>query len=870
MSSRTWMEAEAPGGVAGPESVPPGGSPWRPSMVSLVLVAHSAQLAEGAREVASQMAQGKVPIAAAGGSGDPENPLGTNAALISAAIQSVYSRDGVLVITDLGSALLSSEAALDLLPAPFRSQVRLSACPLVEGAVSAAVQAALGSSIDQVEAEAVRALEPKVLHLGGRGKEEPVSEGGSDAPLVEILLAVSNPLGLHARPAALFVATAGRFPAEVSVRNVTRTRGPANAKSINQLATLEVHQGDRIAVLARGPGAAEAISQLKALVEGGFGEGGTPPAAAPERPGSGQPARILSAERGRMQGIPASPGIALGGAWVYARVAFPMESRRGDNPQLESRRLEEALEAARQQIRQVQARILGVTGAAEAAIFDAHLLCLEDPLLVGKTRTLIFEQHLSAASAWAQAVQQVIRTYEALRDPAMRTRSADIVDVGRRVSAQLLAPGPSPQAEPSGPVILLAADLTPSDVATFNPRLVRGIGTVLGGPSSHTAILARAMGIPAIVGLDVDLLSLPAGTLLALDGSSGEVDIEPGAEAWETWMRRWAEEIEFAQEAEAGRLEPAITLDGHRVVMVANAGSLAEVEESFRQGAEGIGVLRTEFLFLSRDNPPGEAEQLEIYQAICDHAEGRPVVMRTLDAGGDKPIRYLDRAAEANPFLGQRGLRLSLAHPELFKTQVRALLRARAGHDLRILLPMVSTVDEVRQAKRLINEARAELAARGLVQGEDLPLGIMVEVPSAALLLDRFLTEIDFVSIGTNDLTQYALAAERGNPRVARLSDACHPAVLRLVRAVIEQSHAAGKLVSICGEVAADAEVQPVLVGLGTDELSMAASAIPGAKALVRRISLQQCRDLAEEATRMDSAEEVRELVRGKERPGSP
>jgi phosphocarrier protein FPr len=527
------------------------------------------------------------------------------------------------------------------------------------------------------------------------------------------------------------------------------------------------------------------------------------------------------------------------------------------------------LEAARQQIREVQTRILDVTGAAEAAIFDAHLLCLEDPVLVGKTRALIFDQHMSAASAWAQAVQQVIQAYEALHDPDMRTRSADIVDVGRRVSAQLSGPTPSPQEEPSGPVILLAADLTPSDVATLNPRLVRGICTALGGPSSHAAILARAMGIPAVVGLDVDLLSLPAGIMLALDGSRGEVEIEPSAEAFEIWKRRLAEEVRFAKEAEARRLEPAITLDGHRVVMVANAGSLAEVEESFRQGAEGIGVLRTEFLFLGRDSAPGEEEQLEIYQAIFDHAGERPVVMRTLDAGGDKPLRYLERAAEANPFLGQRGLRLSLAHPELFKTQVRAFLRARAGHDLRVLLPMVSTVDEVRQAKRLINKAHGELAARGVVQGEDLPLGIMVEVPSAALLLDRFLHEIDFVSIGTNDLTQYALAADRGNPKVARLSDACHPAVLRLIRAVVEQSHAAGKLVSICGEVAADPEAQPVVVGLGADELSMAASAIPGAKALVRTISLQRCRELAEEATRMDSAEGVRELIRRNQRLSS-
>jgi phosphocarrier protein FPr len=511
-----------------------------------------------------------------------------------------------------------------------------------------------------------------------------------------------------------------------------------------------------------------------------------------------------------------------------------------------------------------------VSGPAEAAIFDAHRLYLEDPELVGKARRFIFEEHLSAASAWTQAVHQVLQIYEGLQDPGLRSRSADIVDVGRRVSARLSGTKRSLGAEPSGPVIVIAADLTPSDVAALNPQLVRGICTVLGGPNSHAAILARAMNLPAVVGVGIELLSLPSGTMLALDGSRGEVEIEPAAAELEVWQRRRTEEAEQAQQAEAERLEPAITRDGHRLVVVANAGSQIEVEEGFRQGAEGIGVLRTEFLFLGRDEAPGEEDQIAVYRAALVQAGERPVVMRTLDVGGDKPIRYLDLAVEANPFLGRRGLRLSLDFPELFKTQLRAFLLAGTGHDLRVLLPMVTSVDEVRRAKRLIEEARGELAGRGAAGTGRLPLGIMVEVPAAALLIDQFLSEIDFLSIGTNDLAQYVLAAERGNAAVARLSDPCHPALLRLIRMVVEQGHKAGIRVTVCGEVASDPEAQPLLIGLEIDELSMSPSAIPRAKALVRTKSLAECRKLAEEALLQDTAESVRELVRRHARPNSP
>jgi len=830
-------------------------------MVSIVVVAHSAALAEGTQQLALQMAQGKVRIVAAGGVADTENPIGTDAVRISSAIQSVYGDDGVLVIADLGSALLSSETAIEMLPAEMRGRVRLSAAPLVEGAVVAAVQAALGSPLDQVEAEARSALDAKNLHLGvyAGGKATPPAH--PVAPSRQVVLEVRNPLGLHARPAALFVATAARFPAAITVRNLTRSRGPADAKSINQLAILAVRQGDRVRVSAEGEGADRAIAALQALVAGNFGEPASvvTVSAAPQLPQQPQLNRIEAL--GRLAGVPASPGIALAPAFIYQRETYSVAQAPASDLAEEMRRLEAALDAARAQLRRIRASAMEVAGPAEARIFDAQLLSLDDPELAGKARTRILEQRMQADAAWAEAVDSLVQSYEALPDQPLRARATDIVDIGRRVSALLGGARERGRPELAHPAIVVAADLTPSDVAQFDPALVRGVCTALGGPNSHSSILVRAMGIPSVVSLGPEVLSIPSGAVLVVDGDAGEIRVQPTAEEQQVIRRQIETQAAIHRADEASSREPAITRDGQRVTVYANAASVDEIREARRRGAEGIGVLRTEFLFLGRETAPSEDEQAEVYAAVLEAAGSFPVVLRTLDVGGDKTLPYLRLAPEANPFLGRRGLRLSLAFPDLLKTQLRAAMRARRGGDMRILFPMVTTLQEVREARRLLSEVIEELQRAGERVGTLPKVGIMAEVPAMAAMIDAFAREVDFVSIGTNDLAQYVLAAERGGEILSLLGEAYHPGVLRTVKRIVEGCIHAGIEVSVCGELAGDPDAIPLLIGLGVRELSISPAAIPHAKSVIRSCSMAEARDLGTRALQLTSAEEIRKLT---------
>jgi len=411
------------------------------------------------------------------------------------------------------------------------------------------------------------------------------------------------------------------------------------------------------------------------------------------------------------------------------------------------------------------------------------------------------------------------------------------------------------------PSVVVARDLAPSQTAGLRRDLVLAFCTAEGGPTSHTAILARALGLPAVVGLGKQILSLPPGTELLVDGGQGEVVAGPSESEAREFRDRGEAEDERSKAELAQAAEPAVTLDGHRVEIVANVGSPEDAATALRCGAEGIGLLRTEFLYLDRRQAPTEDEQTKAYDSILDVMESRPVVARTLDVGGDKDLPYIDLGTEANPFLGWRAIRMCLDRPEFFLTQLRALLRAGVGHDLRIMFPMVSTLEEVRKARALLQEARRQLEDEGLRAAEPVQVGIMVEVPSVAVLADLFAKEVDFFSIGTNDLTQYTLAAERTNDRVAHLSDALHPAVIRQIARVIEAGHERGIWVGVCGELAGDPEGIPILLGLRLDEFSMAAPLIPRAKAILRRWSVTGAKRLAEAALRLDTAQAVRSLV---------
>jgi phosphoenolpyruvate-protein phosphotransferase len=563
----------------------------------------------------------------------------------------------------------------------------------------------------------------------------------------------------------------------------------------------------------------------------------------------------------RLKGIPASPGLASGPAFLVALCTLTVPRRQDAEPAQELARLAAALQQARSQIEALQAQAKLSTGAEEAAIFEAHALFLEDPSLLASVRKAIQQTHSNAEAAWWDGIEGYAQQLDGMSDELFRARAADVRDVGRRVLGILLGEEES-VSELDQPSIVLARELTPSDTVQFDEQLVLGFATAEGGPTSDAAILAKALGIPAIVGLGDSVLDIEPGTDILIDGGSGELIAAPRTEETQVFEARKRQYDLKAQEERAAAGQVAVTRDGHPVEMVANVGNPEDAQTALKFGAEGIGLFRTEFLFLERTQAPDEDEQLAGYAAVLEIMGSRPVVVRTLDVGGDKPLPYLDLGQEANPFLGWRALRMCLDRPDFFKTQLRALLRAGCGHDLRLMFPMVADVSEVRRARQLLSEARQEVLAADHQAANSPQIGIMVEIPSVAVMADRFAGEVDFFSVGTNDLTQYTMAAERTNERVAHLVDACHPAVLRQIQRVIEAGHAAGIWVGVCGELAGDTEGVPVLLGLGLDEFSIAPSLIPRAKAIVRRWSYDDARRLALQVLDLDSASAVRRAVR--------
>lgn len=824
-------------------------------VIGIVIVSHSARLAEGVLELARGMAGEDVQIAVAGGLALPGQPLGTDPGLVLQAIESVYSEDGVLVLMDLGSAILSTEMALDMLAPEQRAHVALCEAPLVEGAVSAAVQARLGSPLEQVLAEARGALVFKVEHLGlqAPAPEAPRVQAQENARTLR--LTVANRLGLHARPAARFVQAAGRFPdTRITVRNLTKERGPVEARSINAIATLGVLQGHELEVQASGAQAEVALEALKELADDNFGDSEA------EGPVLQAPSSVEAAAAGVLEGIPGSAGIASGPARHFRLRKPAIPAHAIVDTVAEWARLEEAIARTRHQIEGTLAEVTRRTNRHTAEIFEAHLLFLDDASLREPARRLIQEERLNAAAAWDRAVEAVAEGYRNLDDEYQRARAADVLDVGFQVVLNLLGESkPAPVLESPG--ILIAPDLTPADTARLDPARVLAICTAFGGPTSHSAILARTFGIPAVVGLGERILELPEGTPLVVDAAKGWVIPDPDAATQSRYAREEEALRAASDQALAESAAPAATLDGRRVEIGANIGSLVEARAAVAMGAEGVGLLRTEFLYLDREAAPDEEEQFEAYRGIAEALEGRSVIIRTLDIGGDKPLPYIDLGQEANPFLGWRAIRLCLARPEFFKVQLRAIVRVAALHPVKVMFPMVATLEEVRAAKTLLAEARAEVSGRGQRVPERIETGIMVEIPAAAIRADQLAAEVDFFSIGTNDLTQYTMAAERGNTRVAALTDAFHPAVLELIGKVVDAAHAHGKWAGICGELGGEPLAVPILVGLGLDELSMSAPAIPRTKQLIRQLDSSSARELAAEVLRLGMPAEVRAAV---------
>jgi phosphocarrier protein FPr len=827
-------------------------------MVNLVVVSHSPALASGVIELARAMTQQQpIVIAAAAGTGDAQQPLGTNAEVIQHAIEAAFSEEGVLVLMDLGSAIMSAELALDFLPPDKRARVRLIAAPVVEGAIAAAVQASLGGSLDDVAAEAMGALAAKIDQLSHFQPQPPlVTEvAQSLAGAQDVTVTIENRLGLHARPAAQFVQTAARFKSDIFIARVSNEAKRANAKSINAVASFGARQNEVIRITAVGSDASEALQALQELVASKFGEDGEEVAA----PVMTAPAHA-AVEAGALIGVAASPGYAIGPA-VLLHFAEPIVERQPiENAAKEWARLQGALEVVRTSTEMLRDQIARSANKYDAAIFDVHLLFLNDPEFLGSVRYAIETEHVNAEWAWKNAIESSAQKFEAINDEYMRARAADVRDIGRQLLVQLTGQGKEAELPHAG--ILIAIDLAPSDTARLDRSKVLGICTERGGPTSHSAILARTLGIPAVVGLGPRIMAIADGTNLIVDGQGGKVLTAPTSAAIDDYTGRLKDWHLARDTARSASAAPAVMKDGTPIEVVANIGSTEDARVALDNGAEGVGLLRTEFLFLDRRDAPSEEEQFDAYQTIAGVMGERPVIVRTLDVGGDKPLAYLDLGREENPFLGQRAIRLCLNRPDIFKTQLRAILRATPRHNLKIMFPMIADVTEVRRARALLNEARAELEAEKAPLADRVEVGIMVEIPAAAILAHALAPEVDFFSVGTNDLTQYTLAAERGNRAVAHLQDALHPAVLIQIRETVQAAGAHGKWVGVCGELAGDPAAIPILIGLGVKELSMASGSIPKAKQIIRDLSMKDAQAVAAQALQLDTAEAVRKLVK--------
>ncbi|MCU5745632.1 phosphoenolpyruvate--protein phosphotransferase [Staphylococcus sp. SQ8-PEA] len=563
----------------------------------------------------------------------------------------------------------------------------------------------------------------------------------------------------------------------------------------------------------------------------------------------------------RLTGIAASDGVAIARAYLLVEPDLSFENDKVAQVEPELDKFRDAINTSKIELTKIRNNAEKNIGPDKAAIFDAHLLILDDPEIIKPVEDKITHDQVNAPTALTEVTSQFVTIFESMDNEYMKERAADVRDVSKRVLAHILGvelPNPSMIDEN---VVIIGNDLTPSDTAQLNKQYVQGFVTNIGGRTSHSAIMSRSMEIASVVGTHTITQEVQQGDMVIVDGLTGEVIINPTDDeviAYENKRERF-----FKDKEELKKLkdEETVTVDGVHAELAANIGTSEDLTGVIDNGAEGIGLYRTEFLYMGRDEMPSEDEQFEAYKTVLEQMENKRVVVRTLDIGGDKELPYLNLPKEMNPFLGYRAIRLCLNQPEIFRPQLRALLRASTYGKLSIMFPMVATLQEFRDAKRILNEEKANLQQEGVEVAEDIELGIMVEIPATAALADIFAKEVDFFSIGTNDLIQYTMAADRMSERVSYLYQPYNPSILRLVKQVIDASHKEGKWTGMCGEMAGDETAIPLLLGLGLDEFSMSATSILKARRQIMSLSQNEMRELAHRALDCTSADEVQTLV---------
>lgn len=563
-----------------------------------------------------------------------------------------------------------------------------------------------------------------------------------------------------------------------------------------------------------------------------------------------------------LKGIAASSGIAIGKAFLMTEPDLTVTKSTVTNKEEEITRFHEAVNAAKLELQKIRDRAEVDLGTENAAIFDAHLLVLSDPELLGAVESKVNDEAVNAETALQETSDTLIVMFEQLDNEYMRERAADIRDVTKRVIARLLEVEVPNIGLIDEEVIIISKDLAPSDTAQLNRAFAKGFTTDMGGRTSHSAIMARSLEIPAVVGTKNATSAIKQGDLIVVDGDNGEVLINPPTDVVESYVEKRNEQEAEKKQLSLLKNKKTITLDGIQVEVAANIGTPKDVESVLENGGEGVGLYRTEFLYMERDTLPTEEEQFQAYKQVLEKMGDKPVVVRTLDIGGDKQLPYLNLPEEMNPFLGFRAIRLCLEEQTIFRTQLRALLRASTFGNLKIMFPMIATLEEFREAKKLLLEEKEQLQQEGTLVSEQIEIGIMVEIPSTAILADQFAKEVDFFSIGTNDLIQYTMAADRMNESVAYLYQPYHPAILRLVKMVIDASHAQGKWTGMCGEMAGDTIAIPLLIGLGLDEFSMSAPSMLKARNQINQLTQLEMKQITEKALSMQTSEQVKQYVK--------
>ena len=699
----------------------------------------------------------------------------------------------------------------------------------------------LSSSRGFAQAGVSQLLSLQLRHAGAAAQ----ATGGGELILISDAIALPNQEGLHARPSAVLANEARRFTSKLRL-----LRGPdgANARSVVALMGLSTKQGQLVRIEAIGADAREAVAALAKLLRDGCGE---KPGDAPRPPP--QPLQARTTERSRsspdqIAALSASPGIAIGRVLQHQRRALLVPEIGGDLDE-ERNRLGAALGQVSEQLKSLARQ----ADRFQSQILAMQLTLLEDPDLAELAEASL-RQGKSAPFAWQQAFTAHAARLERLDNALLRERAADVRDVGRRLLGLLAGTMDSRLQLPEN-TVLVAEEITPSEMASLDRRNLAGLCTTSGSPTSHVALLARSMGVPAVCGADAAALSLPDGEQVVIDGTRGLLQLRPDAALVAQVKERIGREAGRRKAEEGAAAAPARTRDGARIEVAANIGSLEEARQAVAAGAEGVGLLRSEFLFQEHTTPPTEEEQAGVYRAIAEAlGRERPLVIRTFDVGGDKPPAWLPLPREQNPFLGVRGIRVSFAWPELFRAQLRAVLRAAGSGKVQVMFPMISGLDELRAARSFLAEEQALVPAA-------VEVGMMIEVPAAALMAEQLAREVDFFSIGTNDLTQYVLAMDRGHPKLGQKADALHPAVLKMIDLTIQGAKKHGKPVAVCGGLASDPLAVPLLIGLGVRELSVSVPAIASVKAVLSRWTMAECKALATAALGLGTTEQVRLLL---------